>query len=670
MDHNPDKSRDSPAEDSSNQPADAGRSPGRRRGLVLVAGIVLLMLTGAALWVYRSWHRPSSAANPHREDPRLSYAGPFQNIHPDVPYVGSEACSACHPKEALSYRQHPMGRSLVPVSQFAGRQRYDAQTHNPFDALGTEFVVERRDERVLHRQIGRDDKGQAVYEFDMPVDYVLGSGTRGHSYLSDRDGYVFQTPISWYSQKQIWDVSPNFGVEMRPGRPISGECLFCHANRARPREGYLNRFEEPLFDGYAIGCERCHGPGGRHLDGPGHKDPETGADYTIVNPHHLKPALRSAVCEQCHLAGAARVLRRGRGLYDFRPGMPLEAFWSVFVLAAEQEEDRKAVGHVEQMYLSRCFRRSEENPAQGKRKLGCTSCHDPHRHVEADERVTWYRRKCLECHPQQECGVAETTRRLTSKEDSCIDCHMPRYPTSDIAHTAVTEHRILRHADKSPAAGNRRPTRGPRLTPFHREDRDPDDKEIERDRGLAMIQIFAQGKAEGEPSDGKTVLRLLEAAVTTDPEDLDAWESKGLMLTFLQRPAESLADYEAVLSRAPRREASLARAALLRQQQRQFEAALSYWRRVVAENPHSATYRANLAQLLVQRKAWDEARLQCAAWLRLDPASIEARALWVRCLLRTGNSAQAKAEFAKIQRLRPSNLPLLEARFAVESRGH
>jgi hypothetical protein len=633
-------------------------------------GVVLLMLAGAALWAVHSWRRPSSATAPRPADPRLRYAGPFQNIYPDVPYVGSAACSACHPKEALSYQQHPMGRSLVPVSHLAARQRYDAPTHNPFDALGTEFFVERQGERVLHRQIGRDDKGQAVYELDMPVDYVLGSGTRGHSYLTDRDGYVFQSPISWYSQKQIWDVSPSFGIEMRPGRPIAGECLFCHANRARPREGCLNRFEEPLFDGYAIGCERCHGPGGRHLDDPGHKDAETGIDYTIVNPHHLQPELRSAVCEQCHLAGATRVLRRRRGLYDFRPGMPLEAFWSVFVHAAESEEDRKAVGHVEQMYLSQCFQRSAEDPANGKRKLGCTSCHDPHRHVEADQRVAWYRRKCLQCHQSQECGVAEPTRRLTSAEDSCIDCHMPRYPTSDIAHTAVTDHRILRHADKPPAAESGRPTRGPRFVPFHRQHRDPHDKEIERDLGLAMVQIFAQGKAEPEARDGRTVLDLLEAAVRNDPEDLDAWESKGLMLTFLQRPAESLAAFEAVLSRAPHREVSLARAALLSQQQRQFEAALSYWRRVVDEAPYNATYRANLAQLLVQRKAWDEARLQCAAWLRLDPASIEARALWVRCLLRTGDSAQAKAEFAKIQRLRPSNLPLLEARFAVESRAH
>ena len=53
---------------------------------------------------------------------------------------------------------------------------------------------------------------------------------------------------------------------------------------------------------------------------------------------------------------------------------------------------------------------------------------------------------------------------------------------------------------------------------------------------------------------------------------------------------------------------------------------------------------------------------------RLDPANMDARVLWVSCLLRTGDKAAARAEFAKIERLRPPDLPVLQARFAVEWR--
>jgi thioredoxin-like negative regulator of GroEL len=72
--------------------------------------------------------------------------------------------------------------------------------------------------------------------------------------------------------------------------------------------------------------------------------------------------------------------------------------------------------------------------------------------------------------------------------------------------------------------------------------------------------------------------------------------------------------------------------------------------------------------MLADKKAWDEARPQCEAWLRLDPASIEARVLWVSCLIKTGDLTRARTEFAKIERLRPPNLSILQARFAIELR--
>jgi Tfp pilus assembly protein PilF len=647
-------------------------SSGRRRWRTALIGIAILLVAGAGLWAARSWCRPSVAPQadpPIRppEDPRLSYAGPFRTIHPDVSYVGDSKCAECHQDKAHSYRFHPMGHSLLPISEVAARQRYDAATHNPFETLGALFQVERQGEGVLHKQIGRDDTGQTVYDRPLPVAYVLGSGARGHSYLTERDGYIFQTPISWYSQKQIWDKSPGFSIEMLPGRPVSARCLFCHANRARARADSINRFDTPVFDGYAIGCERCHGPGSRHVENPGHKDPDSGADYSIVNPHHLQPELRASVCEQCHLAGAGRVLRRGRGLYDFRPGLPLEAFWSVFVRAVESEKDRVAVGHVEQMYLSQCFLRSQEMPAQGMRKLGCTSCHDPHQHVEAEQRVAHYRQRCLTCHHSRGCSVPAETRILDNKEDSCIDCHMPRYLTSDIAHTAATDHRILRRADRVAPEESRRPRRVLSFVPFRRERLDPDDRDAGRDLGLALVQAFAQGKASPEGA-GAEILGMLEDAVQHDPGDTEAQEGKALVLTFLKRPDEALAAYEAVLARAPNREISLARAAMLTQKQRRYEQALSYWRRTVAENPYEASYRASLAQLLARQKAWSEARPHSDAWLRLDPGNVKARMLWVSCLLRTGEPDLARTEFEKIKRLRPANLPLLEARFAVESR--
>ena len=220
----------------------------RRRLAILLAlatGIVGLSVGG--YWVIRHWRdhasrNPAGQSTSVPEDPRLTYDGPFQNVRPDVAYVGTATCAGCHEREAIPYGQHPMGRSLLPVARIADSQRYDAAAHNPFDALGTEFQVLHEGGRVVHRQIGRDKRGEQVYVSDTPVDFVLGSGLHGYAYLTDHEGYLFESPVSWYSQKQIWDKSPSFGTAWRSGRPVPATCLYCHANRARPVDGTVNRW--------------------------------------------------------------------------------------------------------------------------------------------------------------------------------------------------------------------------------------------------------------------------------------------------------------------------------------------------------------------------------------------------------------------------------------------
>src|SRR5205814_5349245 len=89
---------------------------------------------------------PPRPASPPAVDPRVAYAGPLLNVRPDVPYVGDAACAECHREIAESYSRHPMARSLTPISRLAAVQPYDAAAHNPFEAFGSHFFVERRGE--------------------------------------------------------------------------------------------------------------------------------------------------------------------------------------------------------------------------------------------------------------------------------------------------------------------------------------------------------------------------------------------------------------------------------------------------------------------------------------------------------------------------------------------
>ena len=632
------------------------RAPGR--ALPAVVGLVVLSVLAAAVyWVY---FRPAPTPPPPEAakeggfppDPRLAYQGPFHNVRPGVGYVGDARCAECHAEIAETYHRHPMGRSTVPAAQVADAHPTDAIHNNPFEAFGIRFRVDRRDGRVFHHQSRSDADGKPIYEFAHEAHYAVGSGARGHSYLTVRDGYVFQTPISWFSQKQIWDLSPGFPPWARAGRLVPGSCLYCHADRVEPVEGTRNRYREPVFFGHStIGCERCHGPGELHS--------RTLAPDDIVDPKRLDPVLREAVCQQCHLEGAIRVLRGGRGLNDFRPGMPLTDFWSVFVRGGSGEGN-KAVGHVEQMYESACFQKS---PAD--RKLGCVSCHDPHEAVAPEKRVPFYRGRCVQCHtaPAVECKVPVATRRQTNPDDSCIACHMPRVATADIVHTASTDHRVPRRPGADPA---RRP--GPRtpmdlpLLDFFRGSPDVEDVGLGRDLGVALYELTFKG-VPLTGRDGETAVALLDRSLAGCPADADAWEAKGGLLRTMRRPAEAAAAFEALLRHAPANEGALITLASIHQGQGRADEALGYWRRAIDVNPWVADYRRNLVPLLTDRREWEEARPHIERWLELDPGSVEARCAWVEYLVRTRRLADAVTEYGKVRALKPPNLAELDAWF-------
>jgi hypothetical protein len=639
-----------------------GSVPGRTGRVSWVGLLVLLAAAGLGLWAFfRVFQGPPTTPAPR--DPRRDYAGPFRNVNPSVRFVSEERCADCHPDIALAYAKHPMGRSLVPVTR-AVSPPTGPRFHNPFQSHNSRFQVEGTAGRVRHRRTRLAPNGRPAAEQEWQVDYVLGSGSRGHSYLADRSGYLFQTPISWFSQQQVWDLSPGFVPVMLTGRTVLPECLFCHVNRANHLEGSVNRYRPPVFDGHAIGCQRCHGPGELHVASRESGQSVAGpVDHTIVNPRHLEPSLREAVCQQCHLTGEARILRHGRGQYDFRPGLPLQAFLSIFVPAPKTGEKPKAVSHVEQMYQSRCFRGSH-----GPKQLGCISCHDPHRRVAPEERVGHYRSACLKCHQKHGCSEPLPRRLRVSRQDSCIFCHMPRYASADIAHTASTDHRILRHANEVPRA-DARPAQGDGLPviSFFRGQKETQEED-ERDQALALVQLALH---QGNPAAQRALPRALPAlaaAVRRDPEDHVAGEAYGHALGLLGRSAEALAAFQAVLERAADRELALVGAASMAEALAQERAALHYWRRAVAVNPWAVEYQRRLVLLLVKKAGWQEALRRCQAWVRLDPFSAEARSTRVRCLLATGQKEAARAEFARVEALAPPNLRELQIRFGKKLR--
>jgi Flp pilus assembly protein TadD len=557
-----------------------------------------------------------------------------------------------------------MGQSSAPITQIAGLQKYEPTVHNPFDATGFKFLVDRRGDKVFHREIRSDRQGKKT-EFETEVRYAIGSGTRGRSYVIDYDGYLFQSAISWYDRQEIWDLSPGFAANPHSDKMITAECLFCHCNFVESVEHSLNHFREPVFRAYTIGCERCHGPGELHVKRRSESADVTGVDTTVVNPAHLDWQLREAVCQQCHLQGQKRILKRGRRPFDFRPGLPFTLFWSVFVEPSDKEKELRAVGQVEQMYASRCFRASEG-------KLGCISCHDAHAKPAAVDRSPYYRSRCLQCHTGSSCKLTVSDRVQKSKEDSCITCHMPRIQSSDVAHTAVTDHRIRRKevtADLAASPGKTvpappEPASNP-LVLFRYDWKLHPDEDSSRDWGVALTKLGEAYQKDGATRKriGNLALPVLETAVRTHPDDVVAHVAKGNALWLLDRPSEALAAFEAALAVVPQREDALASAAALTGEQGRYEEAINKWRQTIAINPWVARYHNELAKLLVIRGNWPDAVAESERAIRLHPFHLEARQTLVFAYLQQGRKEQAREEFQRLLSLDPPNAEALRHLF-------
>src|SRR4051794_31754855 len=112
-------------------------STGNVRRIIVAAAIGLAAIAAGLLWFFFPT-QPPRGTGLKRPDPRLEYTGPFRNIHPGVRYVDEARCARCHEAIAATYSKHPMGRSLLPITEVQALPA-GAQQNNPFSAFGTRF---------------------------------------------------------------------------------------------------------------------------------------------------------------------------------------------------------------------------------------------------------------------------------------------------------------------------------------------------------------------------------------------------------------------------------------------------------------------------------------------------------------------------------------------------
>jgi hypothetical protein len=411
-------------------------------------------------------------------------------------YVGSKACFACHENIYRSFGKTGMGRSMQPVAELD-------TSHLPLDST-LNIGSTGRTLRVYRDQTGwhQSETEPNVFVEDHKLEYAVGAGANGFTFLIQRGSYLFQAPLSFYSKTSKWDLSPGYeSVDLGFSRPAPEACITCHSGRPIPVARRNGNYREPPFDELAIGCENCHGPGAAHVHSLGR------APGSIVDPAKLPARVAEDICMNCHQRGDVRVLQPGKSYSDFRPGQSLVQTLAILKVPAENNAQTgdDLLEHDAAMKASRCFRASGG-------KLSCLTCHDPHVERTGPLAVSFYRAKCFTCHTDTSCRLPLNMRTANKPADDCIGCHMPKRDIAIISHSALTNHRI-------PASSTSKYTEAPAPDPATGLLLiDPPSNQPAAVPDLTLLRAYAE-LAPRYPAYQDRYLGLLQRLSQTEPND-------------------------------------------------------------------------------------------------------------------------------------------------------
>ncbi|HWC17904.1 MAG TPA: hypothetical protein VG498_12870 [Terriglobales bacterium] len=347
-------------------------------------------------------------------------------------YVGSQECALCHPDIYEKYTKTDMGRAVV-VADAALLAKIPSSDSIFEQRLNRYFDVYARDGKLYQTEYQLGADGHEVFRDTRKVEWIIGAGENGFGAIVREGDYLFEAPLSFYTNIKRWALSPGYQfADYGFSRPILSGCISCHSGRPQPVLDGNGRFHDPPFQELAVGCENCHGPGEAHI--------AAASTDTIVNPAKLSGWQADNICMGCHQTGDARVLHSGKDYGDFRPGDILDDTLSIFLVPFGPQSPPRddLLEHYLSMRLSKCYRSSQD-------KMSCITCHNPHVQPTAPaEAPAHFRQKCLTCHAEQSCKLPLATRQSQMPPDDCIACHMPKRDVKVISHSVLTNHRIVR----------------------------------------------------------------------------------------------------------------------------------------------------------------------------------------------------------------------------------
>jgi predicted CXXCH cytochrome family protein len=473
-----------------------------------------------------------------------------------------QACARCHQKIFDSYKKTPMAQAsgLAVDGLLPGEFTHAAS--------GVRYRLFLRDGRAWLSYERPNPPPQQTLKGEQELTYFVGSGQRGRTYLFQKNGYWFESPVNWYSKQRVWDMNPKSidARQMPFTLKVDGGCLHCHSTGVQPVLGANNHFGSQPFLYGGITCQSCHGDPAAHL--------ASGGAAPILNPARLSPSKRDSVCLQCHLEGETAVNAPGRSLVAFVPGENLSDYVTHFVHSGELGPNGRATSQWEALLQSECKRKSGDG-------LTCTTCHDPHAAPSAEQRVAYFRSRCLTCH-----GAPAFVSKHHPDQPDCSSCHMPREKTGDVAHEQVTDHRIQRRP--APASTQMQARTGD-LTLVG------GGTASDRDLGLAYFQMANLGDQQA----GHRAMALLQQAERreADQPDPDLHTALGFMAHLAGDRAMATREYEAALRVNPANSIAAGDLAILEARAGNAKAAVTWLEGITQNDPGETAAGMDLAMI-------------------------------------------------------------------------
>ena len=320
--------------------------------------------------------------------------------------------------------------------------------------------------------------------------------------------------------------------------------------------------------------------------------------------------------------------------------MTAEDIWTVFVSPKPVEGDGPAdfISHVEQMESSGCFRGTEG-------ELRCTTCHDPHRSPSPEEKASFYRERCNQCHADQGCSLPIEEREPEPILNSCIHCHMPSSGSSDIPHTSASDHRILR--DPPDPEGPNEPSQEPWVLYGDTDKRMPP-WEVHRAEALALAE---QAREEGNPQLLFQAIAALEAIASQSTDDVDVLSNLGFFYCTTGNDANAMRMLQASAKIDPYHELTLRNLGMMALKTGSLGIARQSLESFLEVNPWDGTIYGPYASVLANSRQITAAIEAVEQGLSLDPTQQKLRGFAVQLYSSIGDQEKAQHHSERLEKI-------------------